>query len=97
MISQSVVCIYMHVANVPAFLTEIFTKTSSWGPKTQKSLFSLLIFFFKNVHGGSETHAIFFGGGADFGVFGAHHAPTRGTRGVGKRYTSSYDHDLRPV
>ena len=34
------------------------------------------------------------GGGADFGVFGAPHAPTRGSRGVGKRYTSSYDHDL---
>ena len=31
--------------------------------------------------------------GADFGVFGAPH-PTRGARGVGKRYTSSYDHDL---
>ena len=37
------------------------------------------------------------GGGADFGVFGAPHAPTRGSRGVGKRYTSSYDHDLWPV
>ena len=30
----------------------------------------------------------------DFGVFGAPHAPTRGSRGVGKRYTSSYDHDM---
>ena len=27
------------------------------------------------------------------GEFGAPHAPTRGSRGVGKRYTSSYDHD----
>ena len=34
------------------------------------------------------------GGGGDFGVFGAPHAPTRGSRGVGKRYTSSYDHDM---
>ena len=43
---------------------------------------------------GSEAHThIFFGGGVDFGVFGAPHAPTRGSRGVGKRYTSSYDHD----
>ena len=37
------------------------------------------------------------GGGADFGVLGAPHAPTRGSRGVGKRYTSSYDHDMWPV
>ena len=47
---------------------------------------------------GSETHAnknLFFGGGGgDFGVFGAPHAPTRGSRGVGKQYTSSYDHDM---
>ena len=28
------------------------------------------------------------------GVFGAPHAPTRGSRGVGKQYTSSYDHDM---
>ena len=27
-------------------------------------------------------------GGGDFGVFGAPHAPTRGSRGVGKQYTS---------
>ena len=35
---------------------------------------------------GSETHAnkIIFRGGGDFGVFGAPHAPTRGSRGVGK-------------
>ena len=50
---------------------------------------------------GSETHAnknkIYFsggGGGGDFGVFGAPHAPTRGSRRVGKQYTSSYDHDM---
>ena len=36
-------------------------------------------------------------GGGDFGAFGAPHAPTRGSRGVGKRYTSSYDHDMWPV
>ena len=34
------------------------------------------------------------GGGGDFGVFGAPHAPTRGSHGVGKRYTSSYGHDM---
>ena len=41
----------------------------------------------------------FFGGGGDFGVFGAPHAPRGGggSRGVGKRYTSSYDHDMWPV
>ena len=32
--------------------------------------------------------------GGDIGVFGAPHAPNRGLSGVGKRYTSSYDHDL---
>ena len=37
------------------------------------------------------------GGGGDFGVFGAPHALTRGSRGVGKQYTSSYDHDMWPV
>ena len=62
-----------------------FAKTSS---------FSLLIFFFQKCSWGSETHAKFFFGGGDFGVFGASHAPTRGSRGVGKRYTSSYDHDM---
>ena len=46
---------------------------------------SLQFFFFKNVLGG------------DFGVSGAPHAPTRGSRGVGKRYTSSYDHDPLPA
>ena len=44
-----------------------------------------------------------FGGGGDFGgVWGAPRPtrptrPTRGLRGVGKRYTSSYDHDMWPV
>ena len=59
------------------------------------SFFSLLNF--QKCSWGSETHAnknLFFGGGGDFGVFGAPHAPTRGSRGVGKRYTSSYDHDM---
>ena len=45
-------------------------------------VFAYQIFFskmFKNV--------FFLGGGAP-------HAPTRGSRGVRKRYTSSYDHDL---
>ena len=60
-----------------------------------KSVFSLLNFFFFKCFCGSETHANkFFFGGGDFGVFGAPHAPTRGSRGVGKRYTSSYDHDM---
>ena len=30
-------------------------------------------------------------------MFGAPHAPTRGSRGVGKRHTSSYDHGMLPV
>ena len=54
-------------------------------------------FFFQKCSWGSETHAKkkqFSGGGGGFGVFGAPHAPTRGSRGVGKRYTSSFDHDM---
>ena len=48
-------------------------------------------FFFKNVPGVlKRTHRICFWGG---GVFGAPHAPTRGSRWVGKQYTSSYDRD----
>ena len=35
---------------------------------------------------------IFFSEGGNIGVFGGPHA--RGSRGVGKRYTSSYDHDM---
>ena len=61
-------------------------KKCSWGLEMQKKK----IF---NVPGVlKRTQQICFGGG-DFGVFGAPHAPTRGSRGVGKRYTSSYDHD----
>ena len=52
--------------------------------------FSLLNLFFQKCSWGSETHTNFFFGGGGFGV---PHAPTRGSRGVGKRYTSSYDHD----
>ena len=76
------------------FLTEkqFFAKKCSWGLKTP-----LLNFFFKNVPGvlkRMQTKIYFSGGGGDFGVFGAPHAPTRGSRGVGKQYTSSYDHDM---
>ena len=64
------------------------------------SFFSLLNFFFLNVPGvlkRMQTQIYFSGGGGGFGVFGAPHAPTRGSRGVGKRYTSSYGHDMCPV
>ena len=57
-------------------------------------------FFFKNVPGvlkRMQKKMKISEGGGDFGVFGAPHAPTRGSRGVGKRYTSSYDHDMWPV
>ena len=74
------------------FLTEKKAiKKCSWGLKTRKKI------CFKNVPGVlKRMHKIiyFSGGGGDFGVFGAPHAPTRGSRGVGKRYTSSYDHDM---
>ena len=53
--------------------------------------FLSLNFFVKKCSWGSETKKLFFGGGG-FGVFGVPHAPTRGSRGVGKRYTS-YDHN----
>ena len=43
----------------------------------------------KKIWGGGAK-ILFGGGGGDFGVFGAPHAPTRGSRGVGKRYTSSF-------
>ena len=61
-----------------------------------KNFLSLLNFFFKNVPGVLKRMQTkkYFSGGGDFGVFGAPHAPTRGSRGVGKRYTSSYDHDM---
>ena len=63
--------------------------------KKISDFFPLLNFFFQKCSWGSETHAnknLFFRGGGDFGVFGAPHAPTRGSRGVGKGYTSSYGH-----
>ena len=73
----------------------------SWNAKKKKKLGGgggSLQFFFSKCSWGSETHTIFFiWGGGDFGVFGAPHAPTRGSRRVGKRYTSSCDHDLWPV
>ena len=54
------------------FLTEnfFFAKKCSWGLKTQKKK--------KKIWGGRQT---FSGGGGYFGVFGAPHAPTRGSRG----------------
>ena len=51
------------------------------GPCYNWCRFSLLHFFFQKCSW----------------VFGAPHAPTRGSRGVGKRCTSSYDHDMWPV
>ena len=77
------------------FLTEKknSAKKCSWGLKGGE-FFSLLNFFFQKCSWGSETHAKKNSGGGDFGVFRAPHAPTGGSRGVGKRYTSSYDHDM---
>ena len=65
-------------------VTKTSAKTSSWGKRT----FFFSTKFFQKCSWGSETHAqIFFGGGgggADFGVFGAPHAPTQGSHGVEK-------------
>ena len=90
--------------NVPGVLKRpknkkyfFFFEGGGGGGEKFLSFFSLLNFFFQKCSWGSETHAnknLFFGGGGDFGVFGAPHAPTRGSRGVGKQYTSSYDHDM---
>ena len=85
--------------NVPGVLKRQKNKNKIWGGGGEKflSFFSLLIFFFKNVPGvlkRMQTKFIFRGGGGGFGVFGAPHAPTRGSRWVGKQYTSSYDHDM---
>ena len=69
------------------------------GRKISEFFFPTKFFFFKNVPGVLKRMQtkIYFSGGGDFGVFGAPHAPTRGSRGVGKQYTSSYDHDMWPV
>ena len=50
------------------------------------------------VGGGGEVEflTIFRGGGGFWGVWGAPR-PHPGSRGVGKQYTSSYDHDMWPV
>ena len=81
--------LFFSLRNVPGVLKRKKKKKGGGG-------FSLLNFFFKNVPGVLKRMQtkIYFSGGGDFGVFGAPHAPTRGSRGVGKRYTSSYDHDM---
>ena len=79
------------------FLTEIFfsAKKCSWGLKTQKKKNNNIFLGGGGVLKRMQTKIYFSGGGGgDFGVFGAPHAPTRGSRGVGKQYTSSYGHDM---
>ena len=66
-----------------------FSNWNFFGGEFLKFFFPTKLFFSKMFLG--------FWNGGDFGVFGAPHAPTRGSRGVGKRYTSSYDHDMWPV
>ena len=78
--------------NVPGVLKRKKRKKIWGGGGGEKflSFFSLLNFFFSKMFLGfwnACKQNLFFGGG-DFGVFGAPHAPTRGSRGVGKRYTS---------
>ena len=70
---------------------KISAKKCSWGLKTSKKLKIIL------GGGGGFWNAckqkfIFWGGGGDFGVFGV-----GGRAGSGKRYTSSYGHDMWPV
>ena len=81
------------------FLTEKKNSLRNVPGVLKRSFFSLLNFFFQKCSWASATHAnknLVFGGGGggDFGVFGAPHASTRGSGGVGKQYTSSYDHDM---
>ena len=53
----------------------------------------------KNVIKNITEHKFFFPTNFVWGVgdFGVPHAPTRGSRGVRKGYTSSYDHDTWPA
>ena len=76
------------------FLTEIFfsAKKCSWVFFFPTKISKMFLGFWNAC-----KQKFIFRGGEDFGVFGAPHAPTRGSRGVGKRYTSSYDHDMWPV
>ena len=74
----------------------------SWGPETHTNLF----LFFGGILGylGRKNDTLFpltmtrdrpkFW---NFGVFGAPHASTRGSREIGKRYTSSFNHDPWPA
>ena len=55
----------------------------------KKVVFPTKFFFSKMFLGFWNACNFFGGGGGNFGVFGAPHAPTRGSRGIGKRYTSS--------
>ena len=69
---------FFSLRNVPGVLKKIFF--FGGGGEKFLSFFSLL--------------KLFFGGGGGFwGVWGAPR-PTRGSRGVGKRHTSSYGHDM---
>ena len=89
---------WLYVGGCSPYLTQIFFPQKHLPgvrlkmPKVRK----ISKFFFQKCSWGSETHAIFFfffgGGGGDFG--GVWGAPPGGSRGVGKRYTSSYDHDM---
>ena len=81
--------------NVPGVLKrKKKNKKTKIGGRGRKKI-SLQNFLFKNVPGVlKRMHKKKILGGGDFGVFGAPHAPTRGSCGVGKRYTSSYDHDM---
>ena len=103
-----VVIVYMSYCNCWDYLF-IIARGLGWVLKKKKKMgggrkfqfFFPTNFFFFKCSWSSETHAHknkkYFSGGGDFGVFGAPHAPTRGSRGVGKRYTSCYDHDMWPV
>ena len=68
--------------NVPGVLK--LKKKKNWGGGQKfQNFFSLLNFFFQKCSWGSETHAnknLFFGGGGDFGVYGAPHLPPPGGR-----------------
>ena len=99
-----VVIVYMSFCNCWDYLllhedwgecSEDWAGACRWGGGGKVEFLTEKNFPLRNVPG-VPTKIIFRGGGGDFdfGVFGAPHAPTRGSRGVGKRYTSSYDHDM---
>ena len=97
-----VVIVYMSYCNCWDYLllhedwgecSEDWAGACRWGGG-EDGIFNWNFFSLRNVPGVLKRKKYFFpnkffggGGGGNFGVFGAPHAPTGGSRGVGKQYT----------